>query len=93
MGSQSPLPPGSYAIGAVEPLGQEYPKELGPVWIGLEPLFTTGRRVLGIHLDPSAGRNWNSGTGGCIGLIHRADMLALAELVRRSSAETLVVSN
>ena len=93
MGSQSPLPPGSYAIGAVEPLGQEYPRELGPVWIGLEPLFTTGRRVLGIHLDPSAGRNWNSGTGGCIGLIHRADMLALAELVRRSSAETLVVSN
>ena len=93
LGSQAPLPPGTYSIGAVEPLGHEYPRELGPVWIGIEPLFNTGRRVLGIHLDPSAGRNWNSGTGGCIGLIHRAEMLSLAELVRRSAAQTLIVSN
>ena len=47
---------------------------------------------MGIHLDPSAGRNWNSGTGGCIGLIHRADMLTLAALVHRAR-EALVVSN
>ena len=93
MGSEAPLPVGLYRIGAIEPLGRQGPRELGPIWIGIEPEFTTGRRVLGIHLDPSAGRNWNSGTAGCIGLIHRAEMLTLAELVRRSAAQTLIVSN
>ncbi len=93
MGSEAPLPQGHYAIGAIEPLGRQDPTELGPIWIGIEPLFPTGRRVLGIHLDPSAGINWNSGTGGCIGLIRRADMLSLAELVKRSHAQTLVVNN
>ena len=92
MGSEAPLPVGRYSLGAIEPLGRHGPKELGPIWIGIEPQFTTGRRVLGIHLDPSAGLNWNSGTGGCIGLIHRHDMLSLAELVRRSGANTLVVA-
>ena len=93
LGSEAPLPQGTYTIGKIEPLGRQDPKELGPIWIGIEPLFPTGRRVLGIHLDPSAGINWNSGTGGCIGLIRRADMLSLAELVQRSHAQTLVVNN
>ncbi|MFZ9901159.1 MAG: hypothetical protein ACO3D4_06675 [Vulcanococcus sp.] len=93
MGSEAPLPQGQYAIGAIEPLGRQDPSELGPIWIGIEPLFPTGRRVLGIHLDPSAGRNWNSGTGGCIGLIHRADMLNLAQLLKRSPVQSLVVNN
>lgn len=92
MGSEAPLPVGRYSLGVIEPLGRHDPKELGPIWIGIEPQFSTGRRVLGIHLDPSAGLNWNSGTGGCIGLIHRNDMLSLAELVRRSGANTLVVA-
>jgi hypothetical protein len=48
--------------------------------------------VLGIHLDPSAGRNWNSGTSGCIGLIRAHDMRTLAELVKRSGTATLVVA-
>jgi hypothetical protein len=93
MGSEAPLPQGTYTIGKIEPLGRQDPRELGPIWIGIEPLFPTGRRVLGIHLDPSAGINWNSGTGGCIGLIRRADMVSLAELVRRSHAQTLVVNH
>jgi len=93
MGSEAPLPPGSYGIGAVEPLGNPGPRELGPIWIGIEPRFETGRRVLGIHLDPSAGRNWNSGTSGCVGLIHERDMHTLAELLRRSGTSTLVVAN
>ncbi|QVV67869.1 L,D-transpeptidase [Synechococcus sp. LA31] len=92
MGSEAPLPVGSYRIGAIEPLGRQGPRELGPIWIGIEPEFTTGRRVLGIHLDPSAGRNWNSGTAGCIGLIRSNDMHALADLVRRSGTNTLVVA-
>ena len=92
MGSEAPLPVGLYRIGAIEPLGRQGPRELGPIWIGIEPEFTTGRRVLGIHLDPSAGRNWNSGTAGCIGLIRYNDMHALADLVRRSGTNTLVVA-
>lgn len=92
MGSEAPLPIGRYRLGAIEPLGRTGPRELGPIWIGIEPQFNTGRRVLGIHLDPSAGLNWNSGTGGCIGLIHRHDMLSLAELLRRSGTSTLVVA-
>jgi hypothetical protein len=77
----------------VEPLGRHGPRELGPIWIGIEPQFKTGRRVLGIHLDPSAGRNWNSGTSGCVGLIRERDMHTLAELLRRSGTSTLVVAN
>jgi len=92
MGSEAPLPVGRYRLGSIEPLGRTGPRELGPIWIGIEPEFPTGRRVLGIHLDPSAGLNWNSGTGGCIGLIHRHDMVSLAELVRRSGTTTLVVA-
>jgi hypothetical protein len=52
-------------IGAAEALGRQAPRELGPIWISIEPEFSTRRRVLGIHLDPSAGRNWNSGAAGC----------------------------
>ena len=92
MGSEAPLPAGRYVLGAIEPLGRNNPRELGPIWIGIEPQFQTGRRVLGIHLDPSAGLNWNSGTGGCIGLVRSQDMFSLAELVRRSGANTLVVA-
>lgn len=92
MGSEAPLPAGRYVLGAIEPLGRNDPRELGPIWIGIEPQFQTGRRVLGIHLDPSAGLNWNSGTGGCIGLVRSQDMFSLAELVRRSGANTLVVA-
>lgn len=93
MGSEAPLPVGRYSLGAVEPLGRSGPRELGPIWIGIEPRFPTGRRVLGIHLDPSADRNWNSGTSGCIGLIREGDMRTLAALVRRSGTSTLVVAN
>jgi hypothetical protein len=92
MGSEAPLPVGLYRIGAIEALGVNGPRELGPIWIGIEPQFQTGRRVLGIHLDPSAGRNWNSGTSGCIGLIRPHDMRTLAELVQRSGTATLVVA-
>jgi len=92
MGSEAPLPVGLYRIGAIEALGVNGPRELGPIWISIQPQFPTGRRVLGIHLDPSAGRNWNSGTAGCIGLIRPNDMHTLAELVKRSGTATLVVA-
>jgi len=94
MGSRAPLPAGTYSVGPVEPLADGAYPELGPVWISIEPMFTTGRRVLGIHQDPSAGRlNSQSGTLGCIGLVNRNDMLNLSALIERSGTERLVVKN
>jgi len=92
LGSRAPLPVGRYSVGVVEPLIDGAYPELGPVWISIEPTFTTGRRVLGIHLDPSAGlQNANSGTLGCIGLVNRSDMLELAQLIERSGTDRLEV--
>jgi hypothetical protein len=93
MGSKAPLPTGSYTLGPVEPLAQGAYPELGPVWIGIEPTFTTGRRVLGIHQDPSAGLNGNSGTLGCIGLIRKHDLLELSQLIQVSDVRLLVVED
>ena len=90
-GTRAPLPAGRYNLGPVEPLGPGDPAELGPLWIGIEPQFPTGRGHLGIHLDPSANRNANSGTLGCVGLIRRQDMLSLATLVQRRRVRTLLV--
>jgi len=92
LGSRAPLPTGTYSVGIVEPLAAGAFPELGPVWISIEPNFTTGRRVLGIHQDPSAGlRNTQSGTLGCIGLVNRSDMLELAQLIERSGTQRLEV--
>jgi len=91
-GTRAPLPAGRYVLGPVEPLGPADPRELGPIWIGIEPQFPTGRGHLGIHLDPSANRNANSGTLGCVGLIRWDDMQTLAGLVQRRNVRTLVVS-
>ena len=90
-GTRAPLPVGQYSLGPVEPLGPNDPAELGPIWIGIEPLFPTGRGHLGIHLDPSANRDGNSGTLGCVGLIRPADMQSLATLVERHNVRTLYV--
>ena len=92
-GTRAPLPVGRYSLGPVEQLGPKDPAELGPIWIGIEPQFPTGRGHLGIHLDPSANRNANSGTLGCVGLIHRDDMVQLADLVQRHKVKALVVRN
>ena len=92
-GTRAPLPAGRYSLGPVEPLGPQDPSELGPIWIGIQPLFRTGRGHLGIHLDPSANRNANSGTLGCVGLIRRSDMLKLADLIQRRNVQALVVND
>ena len=93
MGSNAPLPTGSYTLGPVEPLAKGAYPELGQVWIGIEPTFITGRRVLGIHQDPSVGLNGNSGTLGCIGLIHEHDLLELSQLIQDSDVRLLVVED
>ena len=76
----------------MEPLGPADPRELGRIWIVIEPQFPTGQGNLGIHLDPSAKRNANSCTLGCLGLIRWEDMEGLAGLVQRRNVRTLVVS-
>ena len=86
------LPAGRYSLGPVEPLGPADPRELGPIWIGIEPQFPTGRGQLGIHLDPSANRNANSGTLGCVGLIRWDEMQTLEGLVQRRNVRALVLS-
>ena len=91
-GSRAPLPAGHYTLGPVEPLAAGTYPELGPIWIGIEPTFPTGRRVLGIHQDPSAGLDANSGTLGCIGLIRRNDLLELARQVNKARIRELVVT-
>lgn len=90
MGSEAPLPTGRYTIGPVEPLAKGAYPEFGPVWIGIEPTFITGRRVLGIHQDPSVGVDGNSGTLGCIGLIREQDLLELSELIQASNVRLLI---
>ena len=94
LGSQAPLPRGTYHVSEIVSLAAE--KDLNPevgnvLWIGLEPEFPTDRRGLGIHLDPSAGKPRNSGTDGCIGLIHPEELVALGELLRRSGTTSLQV--
>lgn len=94
LGSQAPLPPGSYHVSEIVSLADEQNvnPELGNLfWIGLEPEFPTNRLGLGIHLDPSAGKPQNSGTDGCIGLIHPEELMALGELLRRSGTTNLLV--
>ena len=93
MGSKAPLPTGRYNLGPVEPLVKGAYPELGPVWISIEPTFMTGRRVLGIHQDPSVGLDGNSGTLGCIGLIHEHDLLELSQLIQASDVRLLVVED
>ena len=92
LGSQAPLPRGLYQVTQIEPVGEGEDPELGRlVWIGLEPLFPTARKGLGIHHDPSAGRGRRSGTDGCIGLIHGNDLLVLGDLLQRSGTRELEV--
>ena len=92
LGSLAPLPQGRYRLEPVTPVQAGDSAELGQfVWIGLEPEFPTARRGLGIHHDPSAGRGRQSGTDGCIGLIHGNDLLGLAALLQRSGTRELLV--
>lgn len=96
LGSQAPLPPGLYRLAAAISLDRRREPELAPelgnlLWIALEPQFPTERRGLGIHHDPSAGLQQDSGTDGCIGLIHARDLRALGNLLVRYSPRDLIV--
>jgi hypothetical protein len=92
LGSRAPLPQGRYLLSPSTPVQIGDSGELGRFfWIALEPQFPTARRGLGIHHDPSAGWGRQSGTDGCIGLIHGNDLLGLAALLERSGTRELLV--
>ena len=92
LGSKTPLPQGRYRVTEIEATESGDDPELGRfVWIGLEPEFSSARKGLGIHYDPSAGRGRQSGTDGCIGLLHGNDLLVLGDLLRRSGTRELEI--
>jgi hypothetical protein len=69
VGNMEPAIQGEYAVGSVEWAGEpgEYSSSwgtgLGPVWISLDPKFSTTRGNWGIHLDAGA-----YSTAGCLGV-------------------------
>ena len=77
-GNASPLPAGTYRLGAPEPWGDD-------LWFDLQPHFQTTRSALGIH-------RCYPGTG-CICIPNRDDIEALASWVKRSGIKTLTVTN
>ena len=77
-GNASPLPAGTYRLGAPEPWGDD-------LWFDLQPHFQTTRSALGIH-------RCYPGTG-CICIPDRDDIEALASWVKRSGIKTLTVTN
>ena len=86
------FPPVATALGRWSPWVPLIHASSGRSGLGLNRSSPGGRGHLGIHLDPSANRNANSGTLGCVGLIRWDDMQTLAGLVQRRNVRTLVVS-
>ena len=77
-GNASPLPAGTYRLGAPEPWGDD-------LWFDLQPRFETTRSALGVH-------RCYPGTG-CICIPSRTDIDALAGWVRMAGLREITVSN
>lgn len=77
-GNGAPLPAGTYSLGLPEAWGSD-------IWFSLTPRFKTTRTGLGIH-------GCNPGTG-CVCLLERASLEALAKWVSTSQIQTLRVLN
>ena len=77
-GNASPLPAGTYRLGAPEPWGDD-------LWFDLQPRFETTRSALGVH-------RCYPGTG-CICIPSRNDIDALAGWVRMAELREITVSN
>lgn len=92
-GSMMPLPAGEYSVGNIEFAGfrddysTSHGEGLGPVWIPVEPKFSTARGSFGIHLDAGA-----YGTAGCIGLRSIEDVKSLVATLRQYDPKRLQVA-
>jgi len=91
-GSGEPLPQGNWRVGGIEFVNGKnnysgsWGSGLGPVWVGVEPLFRTRRSAIGFHRDDNS-----PGTLGCIGMANTEDLKKLVELLRRHDPKELVV--
>tara|TARA_B110000503_G_C7094932_1_gene391136 strand:+ start:799 stop:1437 length:639 start_codon:yes stop_codon:yes gene_type:complete len=95
-GNKSPLPIGRYVITTSEISGAPFDDpEVGKGhWIPIEPTFSTGRSVLGIHHDPSWGKtNGESGTSGCIGLKSAQDTNTVVSWIRQYNIREVMVKS
>jgi GH24 family phage-related lysozyme (muramidase) len=96
-GSGFPLPQGEYDVGEIEFAGETddysgtFGAGLGPVWIAIEPKFTTQRSAFGIHLDAN---RWAGapGTMGCVGVPLLDDVKRLVKALRANPVTVLRVA-
>lgn len=99
-GSMEPLPEGYWSLGVVEWASGtkgDYTRSwadpndgLGPVWITMNPLFTTERTGIGFHLDNNAPVGM-PGTAGCIGILNKTDLAKLVSWFDDSKAPKLAI--
>jgi GH24 family phage-related lysozyme (muramidase) len=91
-GSMRPLPAGKWKIGLIEFAGgkdnyeADWSEAIGPVWVGLEPMFKTRRSAIGIHIDGNA-----YGTAGCLGARSMADLKGIVAALRKYNPKILDV--
>jgi|GEM_PF-4541097 hypothetical protein len=99
-GSMEPLPEGYWSLGVVEwasGIKNDYTRSwpdpndgLGPVWITMNPLFSTERTDIGFHLDNNASRGM-PGTAGCVGILNKTDLSKLVNWFDDSKAPKLAI--
>lgn len=95
-GNKSPLPIGTYSIDTqgIDKAPFDDPEVGNGYWIPITPLFSTGRSILGIHQDPSWGKNnGESGTSGCIGLKSVEETKKVQNWIRQYNVQTLTVQS
>jgi lysozyme len=91
-GSMRPLPAGKWKIGSIEFAGgkdnyeADWSEAIGPVWVGLEPMFKTRRSAIGIHIDGNA-----YGTAGCLGARNMTDLKGIVAALRKYNPKILDV--
>ncbi|HEY9630902.1 MAG TPA: PPC domain-containing protein [Coleofasciculaceae cyanobacterium] len=95
-GSMEPLPEGKWSLGVTEwaagknNLNASWGEGLGPMWVSVEPLMSTSRSAIGIHLDSNS--SYAPGTVGCIGVTNKTDLQRVASWFDNSLApKTLIV--
>jgi Bacterial pre-peptidase C-terminal domain len=95
-GSMEPLPEGKWSLGSPEWAGNakgdfnsSWGEGLGPVWVSVEPLMSTQRSAIGIHLDSNA--SYSPGTAGCIGVTSKNDLQKVVSWFDNSLAPKTVV--
>lgn len=90
-GTEAPLPDGKYKVTRL-PIAGSIP-EAGNLFLPIQPLFSTGRSALGIHYDPSFGKNnGEDGTSGCIALTNKQELNQVLNYVRTYQPQYLEVN-